>query len=158
MADTVGYFQIVNMRETVGPLAGKAAVASSLYNGMLVKLSPLDGDGSTLPDVTAATAADNPKGIVIANRREVYRPTAKTALYGEAVSVYRGHIQALVDATFFIGGTLPARGSELYSAAGGLMDTSGTYKVGSVLAHQDLRTPPNSVGNLAFCEFHFAEA
>jgi hypothetical protein len=49
---------------------------------------------------------------------------------GEEMVLLKGDFVSYYSAAFFIGTTLPSQDDTLYTAAGGLMDTSGSNKVG----------------------------
>lgn len=143
------FFQVVDPARAhyVGGFTAKNA--SELCNGLLAKRN---SDSS----LQVATASDKPSGFVQDNRFNIYRPTDIYAAAGEPVTLIQGHVLALVDSTFFVGNALPAFDADLYSAAGGLMDTSGTNAIGKVLkTGDDMRDAPNTTKNLVLIECHF---
>lgn len=116
------------------------------------KLAVLNTDGT----LQQATAADAPSGFVQTNRLLTWAPTTQYADALENVTLVSGDVMAVCDNGFFVGSTLPAAGSPLYSAAGGLMDTTGTKPVGKVLGGAyDQRTAPNSTHSIVMivCSF-----
>jgi len=100
-----------------------AATSEDIKPGMLCMLT----SGSS---VTKASASDAPEGVAYGARHQAYRPDSKTFDDGEEMVLLMGDVWCLYSSDFFVGGTLPTADNTLYSAAGGLMDTSGTYKVG----------------------------
>ena len=125
------------------------AGSSTIEPGMLVFLT----SGSL---VSIANAADKPFGFAYGLRYAVYRPTTKLFDKGEAMAVVNGVGMAEASSDFFVGGTMPSPGDTLYSAAAGLMDTTGTNKVGYCVRVEQRVDPSGGTGtsqNVAL--FHF---
>ena len=123
--------------------------SSTMEPGLLVFLT----SGSL---VSICNAADSPFGYAYGLRYSAYRPTSKYFDSGEAMSVVNGVGMAEASSDFFVGGTMPSPGNTLYAAAGGLMDTTGTYKVGYVVRVEQRIDPSGGTGtsqNVAL--FHF---
>ena len=124
--------------------------SSTMEPGLLVFLT----SGSLC---SICNAADKPFGFAYGLRYSVYRPTTKYFDKGEAMAVVNGVGMAEASSDFFIGGTMPSAGDTLYSAAGGLMDTSGTYKVGYVVRVEVRIDPSGGTGtnqNVALLHFN----
>lgn len=146
---TTYFFQVVDpQRVEYTPFT--ANTASTLCNGVLAK-NNYDGT------LDVATASDKPSGFVQDNRFNIYRPTDIYAAAGEPVTLISGHVQAMVGKEFFVGATLPTGGADLYSAAGGLMDTTGTNAIGHCIKAgvDDIRATPNTSANVVLIECHF---
>ena len=75
-----------------------------------------------------AGSSDAPVGIAYGARQQVYRPTSKTFADGEALVLLKGGFVCYYSDDFFA--TNPTPGDTVYSAANGLMDTSGSNSVG----------------------------
>lgn len=155
MADTVGFFQILNPTECEWLSGFAAKTSDELYNGMLCKFN---NDHT----VSVAGAGDTPAGFAYILRTQVYAPTTVKAQAGEYVAVVRGHVRFLADASFFSADALPAFGANLYTAANGEIAATGTTgHLGKCLVPTgilDYRTPPNTTTAVAECEAHFADA
>lgn len=126
------------------------AGSPSLQAGLLVKLM----SGSLL---VAATASDAPFGFAYGLRYSVYRPTSKLFASGEEMAVVQGVGKVLASSDFFVGGTMPTAGNTIYSAAGGLMDTSGSNKVGYCVRVEQRIDPSGGTGttqNVALIHFN----
>jgi len=146
---TQQFFQVVDPERAqyIGGFTAKDA--DELCNGLL-------GVIQTDDTVDLATASDKPNGFVYDNRTLLYRPTDIYAAAGEAVTIVAGHVLALVGSPFFVGNTLPTAGADLYSAASGLMDTSGTNHIGKVLKDSDaVRAIPNTTETVVLISCHF---
>jgi hypothetical protein len=136
-----------------GERFGKKLYAGSpsvLEPGILVKLT----SGSLLE---VATASDVPFGFAYGLRYSVYRPTTKVFALGEEMAVVKGTGMALASSDFFTSGTLPTAGATLYTAAAGLMTTSGTYKVGYCVRVEVRIDPSGGTGtnqSVALISFH----
>ena len=129
-----------------------AKTADELCTGLLAKINT----GADVGTVSVATASDKPAGFVEDRRTLLYRPTDIYAAAGEYVNIMAGHVLARVSAEYFIGDTLPSAGADLYSAAGGKMDTSGTNAIGKVLTTGDaVRWPPNTTKSVVLVACHF---
>ena len=83
---------------------------------------------STGSMVSKAGASDAPVGVAYGARQQVYRPTSKTFADGEELVLLKGGFSCYYSGDFF--STNPSPGDTLYSAASGLMDTSGSNSVG----------------------------
>jgi hypothetical protein len=120
-----------------GERFGKKLYAGSatIEPGILVRLA----SGSLLG---IASASDAPFGFAYGLRYSPYRPTSKFFAAGEELAVVHGVGKVLASPEFFIAGTAPADNSLLYSAAGGLMDVTGTFKVGRVI-RTEVRVDPS---------------
>lgn len=116
-----------------------AANGSTIEPGLLVQY---DTGGSTAALATAASAS----GFAWGSRYRPYTPTTAVFADGEPITVVYGVGQAIASADFFTGGTLPAVGSDLYAAASGLMDTSGSQKVGYVKNTDNVIEPTGGTG------------
>lgn len=126
------------------------AGSPSLQPGLLVKLT----SGSLL---VVATASDVPFGFAYGLRYATYRPTTKVFDLAEPMAVVKGTGMALASSDFFTSGTLPSAGDTLYTAAAGLMTTSGTYKVGYCVRVEQRIDPSGGTGtsqNVALISFH----
>jgi len=95
---------------------------------------------------TRSSGSDAPFGYAFGLRYAIYRPTSKYFPVGEAMSVVHGVGKVLASADFFIGGTLPSAGDTIYSAAGGLMDTTGTKKVAYCIRVESRIDPSGGTG------------
>lgn len=101
-----------------------AAASATLRPGLLCLVT----SGSS---ADKAGASDIPVGVAYGARQQVYRPTSKVFADGEELVLLRGHMNNYYSADFFL--TNPVNEEALYSAAGGLMDTSGSHVVGRCL-------------------------
>lgn len=142
------FFQIADTSRAL-MLGGPAKNADELCEGKLVVVNT---DGT----LQQATAADKPNGFAFFRRLLVYRPTTKYAAAGEYVSYAAGEVLAMADKGFFVGGTLPANGAKLYSAAGGLMDVTGTNQIGAVIGSADRRSAPNTTEDFVVIQARFS--
>ncbi|MBI5305510.1 MAG: hypothetical protein HY868_25500 [Chloroflexi bacterium] len=147
MADQ-DFFQIADASRAF-MLGGTAKNAAELCEGKLVVRNT---DGT----IQQAIATDKPHGFAFFRRVFTYRPTSKYADAGEQVSYAAGEVLALADKGFFVGATLPAVGDELYSAAGGLMATAGTNKIGKVIGTGDRPSAPSTTENFVVILCHFS--
>lgn len=138
------YYQFTDRRRAGVHGEFTAKTADELMRGLLAKINT----GSDAGTLTVATASDNPDGVVDDNRFNVYAPTSEYAAADEQVALLDGNIVAICDANYFASGSLPSVGDTLYSAAGGKMATSGTYKIGKAYAADDRRYPPNTTANV----------
>lgn len=75
-----------------------------------------------------AGASDAPVAVAYGARQQVYRPTSKTFADAEELVLLKGYFVCYYSTDFMI--TNPTAGAVMYSAAGGLMDTSGSNVVG----------------------------
>jgi len=135
-----------------GERFGKKLYAGTYYiePGILVNLT----SGSLC---TKSSGSDAPFGYAFGLRYAIYRPTSKYFGLYEAMAVVHGVGKVLASSDFFIGGTMPASGDTLYSAAGGLMDTTGTNKVGYCIRVEQRIDPSGGTGttqNLALIHFN----
>ena len=126
---------------------GKNVYAKSgedIKPGLLVTIT----SGST---VAKAGADDAPWGVAYGARHQVYRPTSKTFADDEELVVLMGDVWAVYSGDFFVGGSVPSLDTTLYSAANGLLDTSGSNKVGRVVAEADRIEEVAGVGSSQDC-------
>ena len=135
-----------------GERFGKKLYAGSttIEPGILVRLA----SGSLLG---IAGASDQPFGFAYGLRYSVYRPTSKFFALGEAMAVVQGVGKVLASPEFFIAGTAPADSAILYAAAGGLMDITGTYKVGFAIRTEVRIDPTGGTGtnqNVTLIQFN----
>ena len=98
-----------------------AAASEDIKPGLLCKVT----SGSS---ASKAGASDAPVGVAYGARQQAYRPTSKTFADGEELVLLKGYFHAYYSDDFFA--TNPSAGDALYSAANGLMDTSGSNAVG----------------------------
>lgn len=152
---TPGFFQVTNPGQVEWEGDCVAAVDQELRTGLLAKRN-VAADGSHLLYATGAN--DRPDGFAYTNRTLVYSPTQAEAAVGEQLTLVRGHVRFLADSSFFAGGTLPSYGALLYTAASGLMDTTGNASgfFGRVLGLETKRAAPNTTSNIVLCEAHFS--
>ncbi len=116
------------------------------------KLVLLNSDGS----MQAAVAGDKPNGFCFTNRLLTYTPLSYLAAQNEYMTLVTGEVLALVNKDLFVGGTLPAFGDQLFSAADGLMDTTGTNLIGKVIQTENIRAVPNTDENVILIQCHFS--
>ncbi len=143
------YFQVADPHNAQYLGGSPAKNADELCSG---KLAVLNEDGS----LQQAVAANKPNGFCFTNRVLTYAPTSFYAAQGEYVTLVTGDVLALADEMLFVGGTLPTVGSDLYSAAGGLMDTQGTNAVGQVIKKDNSRAIPNTERDVVLIQCHFS--
>ena len=119
-------FQVLDRRHT---RYGKELVTAeaAIQPGLLVYLT---GSGAT---VTRAGVANKPAGFAFGDRTKVYAPTTKVFASGEECAMIMGAGMALMSVDFFSSGSLPVTDDALYSAANGLIATSGSYQMGVCL-------------------------
>ncbi|NIQ88595.1 MAG: hypothetical protein GWN93_05765 [Deltaproteobacteria bacterium] len=98
-----------------------AAASEDIKPGLLCTVT----SGSS---VAKAGASDAPVGVAYGARQQVYRPTSKTFADGEELALLKGGFVSYFSSDFFA--TVPTEGATVYSAANGLMDTSGSNSVG----------------------------
>lgn len=80
--------------------------------------------------VSLAGASDTPQGVAYGARHQPYRPTSKTFADGEELVLLNGDFVCYYSSDFFSGSTLPSAGDTIYTAASGVMATTGSVKVG----------------------------
>jgi len=97
------------------------AASEAIKPGLLILIT----SGSS---ASKAGASDAPVAVAYGARQQVYRPTSKTFADGEELVALRGYFVCYYNTDFFV--TDPVAGDVVYSAAGGLMDTSGSNAVG----------------------------
>lgn len=151
MADTVGYFQIVNPQnqEWLGGYTAKDA--SEIRSGTLVKIN-------SSGQLDRCVADDAPDGFGWTNRTLVYSPESVYAAADEPVTLVRGaNLRFLADARQFIAGALPSYGAQLYTAAEGKMATTGAASgyFGKVIGSDTIRAIPNTTASVVLCEAQF---
>lgn len=152
MADSVGYFQILNpdLQDWDGRFTARDA--SEIRNGILVTVTP-SGDA-----LDACGAGDTPRGFAYTNRTLVSSPTTVYAAAGEPVTLVRGaNMRFVADLYSFSAGALPSVGDNLYTGANGLIATTGSAAgyFGKCIGTDDVRSSPNSTQNLVVCEAKF---
>lgn len=144
------------------------AGSDSIRPGSLVKF---DTDGVT---AQLAGASDDPDGIAFGSPGWQVYPSAPVNLdgnttvsytvetttgsfsSGDSMTVVFGDFVAAVSEDFFTSGTLPSPGDTLYSAANGMMATSGTYAVGTVITTKTFTWAyggTGTTGSVAVCRF-----
>jgi len=104
---------------------------ATIEPGLLVKK---DAGASTVS--LAGASGSSPYGFAFGTRDLVYMPTSRLFASGEALVVVSGHGIALLSADYFTSGSIPtdqATSLDLYAAANGKMDITGTYKVGRLI-------------------------
>ena len=92
----------------------------------------------------AAASGSAPLGFAYGNRDMVYKPTSNTFATGEPLVVVNGHGMALVSSDYFASGSIPADAAgprTLFAAANGLMDWTGTNKVGRLVSRKAVTDP-----------------
>lgn len=147
MATDVGFFTIGNIEQCEVQGAYPAKDADELRTGLLGVLT----NGEI--DLAIATSKRRDVGIVISNRTLEYRPTSAYLGDAEPLGWVRGsNIMVMADSSYFVGGSLPSAGADLYTAAGGLMDTTGTNAIGRVRNVDNVRAIPNTTKNIVVCE------
>lgn len=98
-----------------------AAASEAIEPGLLCKVT----SGSS---ASKAGASDAATGVAYGARQQVYRPTSKVFADGEELVLLEGHFVSYFSSDFFA--TVPTDGADLYAAANGQMDTSGSKIVG----------------------------
>lgn len=137
MSTTQGLFTVVEPGVALWTPGFTAKNAGELASGLL---GYSNNDGT----VKVCTANLKPTGFVMDTRSLFYKPTDIYAAAGEPITLVQGEVMVECDENFFVGRTVPAAGAALYSAAAGLMDTTGTYAVGKVLLQESMRAIPNT--------------
>lgn len=133
--------------------------ATGIEPGLLVVLS---ANGQTV--TLAAATGSKPFGFAYGDRSLVYAPTTKTFDNGEAVAVLTGHGMVLMSADFFSSGSLPteaAGGHNIYAAASGKIDVTGTNQIGRLIDLKTMTNPIDGTGSsisTALIEFEFGNA
>lgn len=151
MATDVGYFSITNIDQCEVDGAFPAKDADELRTGLIGFITAGE------VDLAGASTSRKLAGFVITNRTLEYRPTTAYAGDAEPLGLVRGsNVKFMCDSSFFIGDTLPTAGADLYMAASGKMDVTGTVAIGKVLGTDDTRAAPNTTKNLVYCEASFA--
>jgi len=131
------------------------ASVATIESGLLV-VKDVGADTVSL----AGASGSAPLGVAYFNRDLVYKPTSNLAAIGEAVTVVNGHFYALVSSDFFSSGSIPADAAgprTIFAAANGLLDWSGTNKVGRLIAQKTETDPTGGTGTtntLARIEFN----
>mgnify|MGYP001220105396 CR=1 FL=1 len=143
----MAYFQLADPSRSF-IIGGYTAGVATIKTGLLVV-------SDTVNALTLAGTTDKPDGFALANRTNVYAPTALTLDVGEYASVIQGHVLAYVDSAFFYGASLPAVNGTIWTSPNGLMsatDVGSAVKLGKCVKLSDYRTPPNSVSNIVCVE------
>ena len=154
MADTVGYFQILNpdQQDWDGQYAAKDA--NELRNGILCKIT-------SAGKLDQCGAGDVPSGFAYTNRTLVYSPTTVYAAADEPVTLVRGAIvRFMADIYSFSAGALPAVGDLLYTGASGLIAINtgaATAYIGKCISAglDTIRAAPNTTLDVVECEAKF---
>lgn len=125
---------------TEGIRDGKKTVAGeAIAPGNLVRIGT---SGSPVYLATSTTV----HGIAFGDRTQTYRPQSRTFAAGETIPFVWGHFEALFSSDYFVGSSLPSAGASIYSAGSGLLATSGTVRVGTVLRIVSATIPTGGVG------------
>jgi len=156
MADQTYYFQILTPQTAV--YDGKHVLATSgsatdTYNGMVAKLS--NGE------LAVCGANEAAAGVFYENFGLTYMPVAKTGkpklneyYSGKYCNYVWGAFEALAGPELFVSGAVPSVGTVLYAGAGGRYATSGTVKIGQVVATFSVQDPAGAY-NVARIRFDF---
>ncbi len=109
----------------------------------------------------AAASGSAPLGFAYGTRDMVYKPTSNLFATGEQLVVVSGHGMAEVSADFFASGSIPADAAgprTLFAAANGLMDWTGTNKIGRLVSQKSVTDPTGgntgATNTVALIEFH----
>lgn len=134
-------FQVQDNRHTRnGNNVFVASGVTTLEPGLLVKFT----SGSTVGLADAGTV----HGIAFGTRAITFTPTTRVFAAGEPVVVIEGGGEALISSDFFVGGTLPTAGSNVWAGASGLWTaTTGTLKLGRCLEQKVVYQPVGAAGN-----------
>lgn len=150
-------FQIVNDSGTTFYGHDLTTSVGTIRPGLLV-IRDAAGDTVSL----AAASGSLPLGFAYGERDLTYAPTSKVFASGETIVVAMGHGVAFLTADFFASGSLPseiAGETELFAAANGLIDWTGTNKIGRTLNQKDITLPTGGTGTTAtgiLIEYNFA--
>lgn len=152
MADSVGFFQILNPDQQDWDGRYVAKDASELRNGILAKIN-------SSGELDQCGAGDTPSGFVITSRTLVYAPTTVYAAAGEPVTLVRGaNVRFEADVYSFSAGALPVFGDNLYTGANGMIAVnSGAAAafIGKCIGTSDVRSAPNTTKDTVVCEAKF---
>ena len=137
-------FQVLTKEDTRYGKDLVTAVAT-IYPGLLVNFA---SSGATL---ALGAAATKPEGFAFGLRHSIYRPTSTTFAAAEPVVIMQGSGDALLSYDYFSSGSLPVAGNDLYSAADGLIATTGTHKFGHCIKQVTWVQGIGGTGTTATC-------
>lgn len=139
----MSFFSIANPHQVHFHGGYTAKDADELATGILAKIS-----ASGVLD--ACDADDAPDGFAYSNRTLIYTPVSQYVGAGEPVTLANGDMEVLADAFYFVNGTLPTFGADIYAGAGGKMTTTGasTGFVGKCIGTDTIRAIPNTESNI----------
>lgn len=128
-------FQILDNRHTRnGNEVFVDTGVTTLEPGLLVKFT----SGSTVGLASASIV----HGVAFGTRALTYSPTTQVFAAGEPIVVIEGGGEALISGDFFVSGTLPTAGSNVWAGANGLWTaTAGTVKIGRCIKQEVVRQP-----------------
>jgi len=140
------YFEVTQGGEYYGK---KLVTSGSASPGHLMALST---GGSVIAQCGASGC---PFGMLVGNRF-VYTPTSTDYATGETAAVVTGDFYIMISSEYFSTGSIPSTvNTPLYAAAGGLLATSGTTKVGRFIRSKSVQLAAGSQ-SVALCYMSLA--
>lgn len=119
---------------------GKGTFAAEpIWPGQLVRI----GASGSPVSLASSTVVH---GVAFGDRAFTYRPESRQFAAGENIPFVWGQFEALFSADYFVGGTLPSAGADVFTGGSGLLATTGTVRLGTVLRIVSLTRPVGGTG------------